>query len=247
MLQTGQTGELLTSPPVCPSETSDRPGRDVLNTSLTIPPSEKDFKPIRFVQENGRVKRPMNAFLVWARIHREVVQKSFPGSTSNYISVQLGNEWLKLSEEQKRPYYEVAEKLKKMHRQQFPDYEYHPRRTKYRRQALEEKYGPTSGQQQSSNISFMVSQTMPSHEPYFLDPVPLGSSFMPYLCCWDPCSPFNPYHPEALYPTGQSQSLSPLFVRSRMETANIDHSQVELIACLPVMGFVQQNHYPAGF
>ncbi|MEQ2270055.1 hypothetical protein XENORESO_014325 [Xenotaenia resolanae] len=88
-----------------------------------------------------------------------------------------------------------------------PDYEYHPRRTKYRRQALEEKYGPTSGQQQSSNIPFMFSQTMPSYEPYFLDPVPLGSSFVPYLCCWDPCSPFNPYHPEALYPTGQSQSL----------------------------------------
>uniref|UniRef100_A0A3Q2PY30 Transcription factor SOX-30-like n=1 Tax=Fundulus heteroclitus TaxID=8078 RepID=A0A3Q2PY30_FUNHE len=168
--------------------------------------SSSDFKHIQFVQEDGRVKRPMNAFLVWSHIHREVLQKAIPGIVGNEISVQLGNEWFKLSEEQKRPYYEVADKLKEQHRQQFPDYEYCPRKRKYREQALEGKHGQTSGQQQGSNVPF-VSQITPSCQPDFLDPIPLGPSVVPYSVCYDPCLPFNLHHPAAPHPMDQSQSL----------------------------------------
>uniref|UniRef100_A0A8C3NJG5 Uncharacterized protein n=1 Tax=Geospiza parvula TaxID=87175 RepID=A0A8C3NJG5_GEOPR len=50
--------------------------------------------------------RPMNAFMVWARIHRAAVAKANPGANNAEISVQLGLEWSKLTEEQKQPYYE---------------------------------------------------------------------------------------------------------------------------------------------
>ena len=70
--------------------------------------------------ENGYIKRPMNAFLVFSYIHRVVLHKNSPGATMTHTSVKLGSEWSKLSQEQKRPYYEVAHKLKCMHKQQFP-------------------------------------------------------------------------------------------------------------------------------
>ncbi|XP_035998848.1 transcription factor SOX-30 [Fundulus heteroclitus] len=233
MLQTGQAGAFLTSPP----------GAGPV-TSFTIPPSENDFKHIQFVQEDGRVKRPMNAFLVWSHIHREVLQEAFPGIVGNEISVQLGNEWFKLSEEQKRPYYEVADKLKKQHRQQFPDYEYCPRKRKFREQALEGKHGQTSGQQQGSNVPF-VSQITPSCQPDFLDPIPLGPSVVPYSVCYDPCLPFNLHHPAATHPMGQSQSLSPQFDRSQMEEmTNINQSYWQGGAVGPSP--FDPNHYTAG-
>ena len=69
---------------------------------------------------NGHVKRPMNAFMVWARIHRPALAKANPAANNAEICVQLGLEWNKLSEEQKKPYYDEAQKIKEKHREEFP-------------------------------------------------------------------------------------------------------------------------------
>lgn len=69
---------------------------------------------------SGYIKRPLNAFLVWANIHRHVLQKAVPQARVKNIYVQLGVEWSKLSEKQKQPYFEAAGKLKHIHSQQFP-------------------------------------------------------------------------------------------------------------------------------
>lgn len=70
--------------------------------------------------KSGHVKRPMNAFMVWARIHRPALAKANPTANNAEISVQLGLEWSKLSEEQKQPYYDEARKIKQRHREEFP-------------------------------------------------------------------------------------------------------------------------------
>ncbi|CAL8265700.1 unnamed protein product [Merluccius merluccius] len=62
----------------------------------------------------------MNAYMVWARIHRPALSKVNPHTTNADISIQLGNEWSRLSEDQKIPYYEEARRLKYIHQQQFP-------------------------------------------------------------------------------------------------------------------------------
>ncbi|NXS17905.1 SOX30 factor, partial [Mystacornis crossleyi] len=80
--------------------------------------------------KSGRVKRPMNAFMVWARIHRPAVAKANPGANNAEISVQLGLEWSKLTEEQKQPYYEEANKIKLRHREEFPGWVYQPNKKK---------------------------------------------------------------------------------------------------------------------
>ncbi|NXF29351.1 SOX30 factor, partial [Nyctibius bracteatus] len=83
--------------------------------------------------KSGRVKRPMNAFMVWARIHRPALAKANPAATNTDISVQLGLEWSKLTEKQKQPYYDEALKIKLRHREEFPDWIYHPRQGKKKR------------------------------------------------------------------------------------------------------------------
>ncbi|RXM92624.1 Transcription factor SOX-30 [Acipenser ruthenus] len=88
---------------------------------LTVPPSDPgEFETAQSKDRNGHIKRPMNAFMVWARIHRPALAKANPAANNADISVQLGIEWNKLSEEQKKPYYDAAQKIKEKHREEFP-------------------------------------------------------------------------------------------------------------------------------
>uniref|UniRef100_A0A667Z0C8 Transcription factor SOX-30 n=1 Tax=Myripristis murdjan TaxID=586833 RepID=A0A667Z0C8_9TELE len=102
-----------------------------LGLSLTpnVPPLDL-VDGLSSVDKNGSIKRPMNAFMLWSRIHRSSVSQANPTANNADISVQLGYEWSLLSEEQKQPYCDMAYKLKDMHRQQFPDWIYKPQKKK---------------------------------------------------------------------------------------------------------------------
>ncbi|KAK2503237.1 hypothetical protein MC885_018820, partial [Smutsia gigantea] len=101
---------------------------------LTVLPSDAGIPDTPFSKDrDGHVKRPMNAFMVWARIHRPALAKANPAANNAEISVQLGLEWNKLSEEQKKPYYDEAQKIKKKHREEFPGWVYQPRTGKRKR------------------------------------------------------------------------------------------------------------------
>lgn len=62
----------------------------------------------------------MNAFLVWSKIRRCALKEQSPRAHLADLSVYLGHEWSKLSEEEKSPYYEMAKKLKQIHKRKFP-------------------------------------------------------------------------------------------------------------------------------
>ncbi|XP_062463497.1 transcription factor SOX-30 isoform X1 [Pezoporus occidentalis] len=107
------------------------------NIPFTVLPADAGMPDTPFSKDkNGHVKRPMNAFMVWARIHRPVLAKANPTANNADISVQLGLEWSKLTEEQKQPYYDEAHKIKQRHREEFPDWVYQPRPSKRKRFAL---------------------------------------------------------------------------------------------------------------
>ncbi|XP_033633082.1 uncharacterized protein LOC117294683 [Asterias rubens] len=74
-----------------------------------------------------RVRRPMNAFMVWARINRPLLAKSFRGNNNADISIRLGQAWNALTHVQKDPFYREAEELKKQHREEHPGWVYSPR------------------------------------------------------------------------------------------------------------------------
>ncbi|XP_075571851.1 transcription factor SOX-30 [Pelecanus crispus] len=104
------------------------------NVPLTVLPSDSGMPDTPFSKDkSGHVKRPMNAFMVWARIHRPALAKANPAANNAEISVQLGLEWSKLTEEQKQPYYDEAQKIKQRHREEFPGWVYQPRPGKRKR------------------------------------------------------------------------------------------------------------------
>lgn len=92
-------------------------------------------------QEEGHVKRPMNAFMVWSRGKRKQYAVRDPRMHNSEISKRLGVEWKSLTQEEKEPFVAEAKRLQAVHIQEHPDYKYKPKRRKPK--SLQKKDGLT--------------------------------------------------------------------------------------------------------
>ena len=76
----------------------------------------------------NRVKRPMNAFMVFSQLERRKIVQLAPDMHNAEISKYLGARWKRLSEIERRPFIDEAERLKQLHLREYPDYKYKPRK-----------------------------------------------------------------------------------------------------------------------
>ncbi|XP_046365064.1 transcription factor SOX-11-like [Haliotis rufescens] len=118
---------------------SDQFGSQVVNpTSLTPYSDATNCK-----KTTNHIKRPMNAFMVWSQIERRKISEVSPEMHNAEISKRLGKRWKTLSDEERQPYIEEAERLRVLHMQEYPDYKYRPRK----------KAKPTTGKVEHGKVT----------------------------------------------------------------------------------------------
>lgn len=81
-------------------------------------------------EQPPRVKRPMNAFMLYAQVARRKVATKYPNLNYAKLSKTLGKIWQVLPEEERRPFLQEAERLRTQHKLKHPDYKYTPKRLK---------------------------------------------------------------------------------------------------------------------
>ncbi|KAJ8281517.1 hypothetical protein COCON_G00040360 [Conger conger] len=166
--------------------------------------------------KDGKIRRPMNAFLVWARIHRPGLTRANPSATSQEISVQMGEEWRRLSEEQKLPYYEEAFKLRIKHEKEFPVSGGRPAEgAMFITTAMTSEDGSISytlatghSEQALPQVTWIIPQATSSAPPITLSPCQPGHAPFPSGYQWGDGSPGVPV--PFFLPTYQEPVLAPV-------------------------------------
>ncbi|XP_034539010.1 transcription factor Sox-19a-like isoform X2 [Notolabrus celidotus] len=241
----GTRSETVPSDPqqVGPGHGPGTAGEDPIRVTegASLQPAFTDLMLLQSYQsKSGHIKRPMNAFLVWSNIQRCTLKEQNPGENLNYTSSYLGNEWSKLSQEEKRPYFEIAQKLKRIHQKRFPDYEYRPQR---KRKCLSPS--PGGGQDTTPTRTHTSSPPQSEFQGAGMNAWP---TMMPYIAGHYHCPSFYQCIPLDLYSRSDVQSARtfnrhPNTCSAMMQEVNYGNSQQRDERNQALLYNEQQEHY----
>jgi len=72
----------------------------------------------------NHIRRPMNAFMIFSKRHRPIVQEKFPNKDNRAVSKILGEWWYALGPEEKQEYHELASEVKEAHFKAHPKWKW---------------------------------------------------------------------------------------------------------------------------
>ncbi|KAL5010035.1 hypothetical protein ScPMuIL_012340 [Solemya velum] len=114
----------------------------------------------QFDKDGKRIKRPMNAFMLFANEQRIEMRSENPFLCNKLLSVKLGEIWSGMKEEEKDTYFKQARELELLHKSQYPGYKYVPGASKI------EKTMKKRGYDQSTfveNYKYLINRPVDNH------------------------------------------------------------------------------------
>ncbi|XP_031636190.1 putative transcription factor capicua isoform X2 [Contarinia nasturtii] len=146
-----------------------------LHQGVNGPPSAKEPQSPATKQKEPKIRRPMNAFMIFSKRHRAMVHQKHPNQDNRTVSKILGEWWYALKPEEKNRYHELASEVKEAHFRTYPEWKWC---SKDRRKSSS---SGKDGRGRTDSIDGMdeISPTTPLDPYHGVDLLPVSSLALP--------------------------------------------------------------------
>ncbi|XP_019873610.1 transcription factor SOX-30 isoform X4 [Aethina tumida] len=128
--------------------------------------------------DQGKIPRPLNAFMLYANENRKTVAQMYPAESNKEISKKLGLSWRTLSVQEKNKYYQRAKIIDSEHKKKYPNYVYNPKEARIRKGIREATRDRSIGAspmlpRPSARRAASLSNWVPTHDESLIMPNPI--------------------------------------------------------------------------